>query len=221
VSRPAGRFPDPRLSKDPDGVIAVGGEFSTDLLFEAYSKGIFPWPIDGMLELPWFSPDPRAILEFDRLHISKSLSRTLNAAKFKFTVDEHFDDVIDHCAKVPRRGQHGTWITDELLDGYLDLHRQGYAHSVEVWDDSENLVGGIYGVSVLGTFSAESMFHLKTGASKAALMFLMAWLRDRGLSWIDIQQMTPHLEKMGARSIPRVEFLRLLETTQKMGNTLF
>ena len=218
---PIVRFPDPSEAT-VDGVIAVGGDLHPDSLKLAYSQGIFPWPHEDY-PLLWFCPDPRAILEFDRLHISKSLQRARRSARrdgWEFTIDHAFDDVMRQCAEVPRPGQDGTWITAEVFEGYRTLHYLGHAHSVEAWHDGR-LIGGIYGVDAGGAFAAESMFHLKANASKLALLHLVDHLTARGLEWMDIQVLTPHLESLGAREIPRSEYLKRLASCLECGLKLF
>lgn len=221
---PIHRFPDPRLSdpaENPDGIIGIGGDLHPDSLRLAYSQGIFPWPIDG-LPLCWFCPPQRAIVEFDRLHIPRSLERMRKKQPFRFSFDQAFDQVIDACAEAERPGQPGTWITPEMLEAYKRFHREGDAHSVEAWDTlTGELMGGVYGVESGGAFAAESMFYRKPYASKLALLFLIEHLRSRGATWMDIQVMTPHMEAMGAREIQRDAFLDRLRATQERGIKLF
>lgn len=212
------RFPDPRQA-DEDGVVAVGGDLHPKTLLAAYRQGIFPWPVEG-LPMLWFSPAQRAVLRFDELHLPRSLRRAWNQHGWQLTVDRAFAAVIGACAKAPRPGQRGTWITAEVQRAYIRLHRMGIAHSVEVWD-GETLVGGIYGVEVDGVFAGESMFHRAPNASKVALLHLIEHVRRRGLDWLDIQVMTPHMERLGARNLPRDEFLALLYETRKRGLVLF
>ena len=202
-----------------DDIVAVGGDLEPETLVAAYRRGIFPWPIED-LPLLWFCPAERAILEFDRLHESRSLRRARRRSDLELTLDRAFGDVIRSCAETPRPGQSGTWIDAEVIDGYTRLHLRGLAHSVEAWRDGR-LVAGIYGVSVDGTFSAESMFHREPNASKIALLHLVEHLRRAGLDWLDIQVMTPHMESMGARDIPRREFLALLRRTRRRELVLF
>jgi leucyl/phenylalanyl-tRNA--protein transferase len=205
---------------DPEtDLVAIGGALRPEVLLAAYRRGIFPWPAEGMPML-WFSPAARAILEFDRLHVGRSLARARRRSTLRFTVDAAFAAVIGACATVPRPGQHGTWITPEVIEAYVRLHRCGAAHSVEAWRGAE-LVGGIYGVAVDGTFSAESMFHREPNASKLALLHLVEHLRARGLDWMDVQVLSPHLERLGARAVSRAEFLARLARTQARGLRLF
>jgi leucyl/phenylalanyl-tRNA---protein transferase len=214
-SRDLIHFIDPEQSID--GVVALGGPLTTTNLLRAYSRGIFPWPIDEYI-LPWCCPEERGILEFDELHIPRRLARTRH--KFHFTIDQAFPQVISHCATIKRKHESGTWITAEMIRAYCELHRQGHAHSVEVWEGTE-LVGGLYGVDARGSFAGESMFSLRSNASKLALLFLIEQLTERGLDWIDIQMLTPHLEALGAKLVSRAEFLEKLAATQKRNLALF
>ena len=200
---PLMRFPDPRRARYD--IVAVGGTLSTENLLLAYRQGIFPWPTEGY-PLLWFCPQERAILEFDHLHIPRSLVRAQKRTTWRFTIDRAFKSVITACAKVERPDQQGTWITPEMIRAYCALHEQGHAHSVEVWE-GDTLVGGIYGVDAGGAFAGESMFHLRPNASKLALLRLIDHLRSRGLDWLDIQVITPHMEAFGARVISRDQYL--------------
>jgi leucyl/phenylalanyl-tRNA--protein transferase len=211
-------FPDPREAT-PEGIVAVGGRAEPALLEEAYARGIFPWPVEGY-PLLWFSPPERALLFFDELHVPRSLARERRRARFTFTIDRAFDRVIRACRTVVRAHEKGTWITPDMVRGYSEFHRAGRAHSVEAWEDGE-LVGGLYGVDAGGAFAGESMFHLRPNASKLALLFLIERLRARGLSWLDIQVLTPHTEALGARLVPREEFLELLARARRRGLKLF
>lgn len=188
-------------------------------LRRAYRRGIFPWHIDH-LPLPWFCPAQRAVLEFADLHVAKSLERERRKTRFEFTIDRAFSRVIENCARVKRNHEAGTWITDEFIRSYVELHQAGDAHSVEVWENKE-LVGGLYGVDAGGVFCGESMFHLRSNASKLALLFLIEHFQTRGATWLDAQVMTPHLAVLGAREISRNEFLTKLEQTQAKGLQLF
>ena len=225
-------FPDPRTHEFAEWVlfgdyyyhasdiIAFGGEMTTENLRRAYRNGIFPWHISG-LPLPWFCPEQRAILEFDELHIPKSLRKEFQKTKFTFTIDRDFRTIIEACAKIKRQGETGTWITKNFIESYTRFSETGDAHSVEVWDDGGELVGGLYGVDSGGLFGGESMFHLRSNASKFALLHLIEHLKTRGASWIDIQVMTPHFEVLGAKEISRDEFLTKLENEQKKNLKLF
>ena len=211
-------FPDPR-SASVDGIVAFGGSLSTTNLVRAYRRGIFPWPIDENL-LPWCCPEERAILEFKDLYIPRRLARLKRQMPFRFTIDQAFGEVIIACAKVKRKGESGTWITTQMMRAYCELHKQGYAHSVEAWE-GDTLVGGLYGVDAGGAFSGESMFCYRSNASKLALLYLIEHLQKRGLDWIDIQMITSHMEALGAKSIDRSEFLQKLSLALKRKITLF
>ena len=202
-------FP-PVTTADKDGMLLVDNELSQARLIEAYQRGIFPWPIvDGPLEVvTWWSPDPRAVLPLDQLYISRRLRRRIHSEKFAVTINRDFESVISACAE-PRNDEPGTWITPTLTEAYLNLHRAGLAHSVEVWC-RERLVGGVYGVSIGGCFAAESMFHRETDASKTALVYLVHRLRQRGFQLLDIQQSSAHMGRLGAVEIPRTAFLHRL-----------
>jgi leucyl/phenylalanyl-tRNA--protein transferase len=206
-------FP-PATTANRDGLVAVGGDLSTDRLLLAYRSGIFPWPIFDDDLMTWFSPDPRAILEPDELRVSRSLQKVLRRQSFTVTVNRDFAGVIRACA-APAPGRMSTWITRDLLRAYLELHRIGHAHSVECWSNGE-LAGGLYGVAIGGLFAGESMFSTVSNASKVALVHLVARLRERSYSLLDIQQGTPHMLSMGGKLIPRVAYLaRLREALER------
>lgn len=192
-----------------EGLLAVGGDLRPGRLLAAYRQGVFPWYNEGQPIL-WWSPDPRAVLLPQHLRISRSLRKTLRSGKFRITVDQRFDNVIDACAE-PRRKHaiHGTWITQAMREAYVELHRMGYAHSFETWDDSQ-LVGGLYGVALGGAFFGESMFSRVSDASKIALVCSVRQLQRWGYTLTDCQLPSAHLERMGARSIPRKDYLALL-----------
>ena len=217
VSHELIQFLDPQLSYE--GVVAIGGPLNTVNLLRAYCSGIFPWPVNDQI-LPWCCPEERAILEFKDLHVPRRLERVLRQTSFNFTIDTAFSEVINRCATIRRNGESGTWITSEMIKTYVAFHKEGHAHSVEVWDDNE-LVGGLYGVSACGTFAGESMFTRRPNASKLALLFLIDHLKKQGLDWIDIQQLTPHMEALGAKEIPRDEYLEKLTETQQRKLVLF
>jgi leucyl/phenylalanyl-tRNA--protein transferase len=202
-------FPPPDYA-DPSGLIAVGGDLSSERLLEAYRVGIFPWYSDDQPIL-WWSPDPRFILEPDEFKISRSLKKTLQRKIFQVTFDRVFEDVIAACSTVPREGQRGTWITPEMRDAYIELHGLGYAHSVETWF-AGNLVGGLYGISLGKAFFGESMFHKKTDASKVALATLVEKLKSWGFHFIDSQMTTEHMMSLGAKEMPRRIFLKRLQS---------
>ncbi len=200
-------------------IIGFGWKMSLENVRDAYRKGVFPWPIEGM-PLPWFCPEKRAILNFADLHVARSLERARKKDDFCFTLDRDFPGVLENCSLVPRSGQRGTWITDEYKSVYNELHKLGEAHSVEVWYKDE-LVGGIYGVDAGGVFCGESMFFKRPNASKLALLYLIDHLANRGSDWIDIQVMTPHMKKFGAREIERKAFLERLKYVRGLGLDLF
>lgn len=201
-------FPNPMLA-GPDGLLAIGGDLSIERLLEAYRNGIFPWYSDGQPYL-WWSPDPRMVLFPKNFSRFKNLRKLVKGSRFTVKVDFDFESVINHCASVPRKGQDGdTWITSEMIAAYKLLHKQGYAHSIEVYEN-EKIVGGLYGISLGGCFFGESMFYLVNDASKVALWHLvdLAFFLDFDL--IDVQQDTDHLRYMGAENISRKDFLSLL-----------
>jgi leucyl/phenylalanyl-tRNA--protein transferase len=203
------------VSIQQDDIVAVGGDLDPGTLVRAYQHGIFPWPVEG-LPLLWFCPRERAVLDFADLHVGRSLARARRRSTLHFTVDAAFPAVIRACADTPRPGQETTWITPEIASAYGRLHALGVAHSVEAWR-GETLVAGVYGVDVDGAFAAESMFHREPDASKLALLHLVDVLRAGGLDWLDVQVMTPHLERLGARAIPRRDFLARLARTRARG----
>lgn len=213
-------MPIPLPHPTAEGVVAVGGPLTVSTLRDAYAHGVFPWPHPG-LPLLWFSPDPRAVLDFADLHIPESLARARRRSRLTFTIDRDFDAVIAACRAAPRPGQDGTWITSGILRAYEELHRAGDAHSVEAWDEDGALAGGLYGVSVGGVFSGESMFHRVSNASKLCVLHLIEHLASRGLDWIDIETMTPHFQMLGAREISRREFLERLFAEGERELTLF
>jgi leucyl/phenylalanyl-tRNA--protein transferase len=197
----------------------IGGELNAANLLQAYRKGIFPWPIDGW-PLPWFCPKERAILEFKNLHVSRSLLKLKSRSPFRLTIDTDFGEVIHGCASAQRKDEDGTWITPEMIRAYCQLHDEGHAHSVEAWE-GDDLVGGIYGVDAGGAFAAESMFYSRPNASRLALLHLIDHLNSRGLDWLDIEVMSPHMHVFGARNISRHEFLKKLETALARRKELF
>ncbi len=206
---PPDTFPDPDTAlREPNGLLAFGGDLSPQRLIAAYSRGIFPWYSEGD-PLLWWSPDPRCVFATDGVHVSHSLAKFLRRCTWQWSVDHAFEDVVRACA-APRENQQGTWITPDMQVAYTNLHRLGYAHSLEIWDDGR-LIGGIYGVSTGRMFSAESMFSRSTNASKIALLALARTLAARGFPWIDAQVPNPHLLRMGARTLPRKRFLAELE----------
>jgi leucyl/phenylalanyl-tRNA--protein transferase len=203
-------FPDPALA-DAEGLVAIGGDLGTERLLAAYRRGIFPWTVNP---ITWWSPDPRAIFELDGFHVPQSLARVIRQGRFEVTIDQSFRAVMEGCA-APAPGRGGAWITDEFIEAYTRLHRQGHAHSVECRLKGE-LVGGIYGVTIGGLFAGESMFHRVNDASKVALHHLVRHLRERGFGLFDIQMVTPATKPLGAVEIPRREYLQRLSAAVKM-----
>lgn len=201
-------FPPVHLS-EPDGLLAMGGELSLERLLLAYRNGIFPW-FDGDTPL-WWCPDPRFVLFPAELKVSKSMRQLINRGAFQFTVDKAFAEVIAHCKTTPRKGQEGTWITNEVKAAYIELHRLGHAHSAEAWVNGE-LAGGCYGIRLGQVFFGESMFSKTANASKYAFINYVYALQKENVQLIDCQVYTPHLESLGARMIERKTFIELLQT---------
>ncbi|MES2265231.1 MAG: leucyl/phenylalanyl-tRNA--protein transferase [Bacteroidota bacterium] len=200
-------FPDPALAED-DGLLAVGGDLSTERLLLAYQNGIFPWYSDDEPIL-WYSPHERFVLYPGEIKVSKSMSKVLRSGMFTVTTNTCFDEVVAACSAIKRHGQDGTWITDDMKAAYSKLHREGHAHSVEVWQD-DKLVGGLYGVHAGNVFCGESMFSLVSNASKAALIWLV---NTQKYQLVDCQVYTEHLESMGARMIPREDYIAILHNS--------
>ncbi len=190
--------------KEPDGLLAVGGDLSTERLLCAYERGIFPWYVEGQPIL-WWSPDPRCVLDPTRFHLSRRLARDVRRSSLIATSNRAFEQVMRACAE-PREYQDGTWITEDMIDAYLRLHAEGWAHSIEIWDD-ERLVGGIYGVAIDRIFFGESMFSRQTNASKIAFFALCRWGLSSGIELIDCQVESPHLLTLGATTLPRMAFM--------------
>jgi leucyl/phenylalanyl-tRNA--protein transferase len=206
-------FPDPELAADSgswNGLVAIGGDLSVPRLLLAYRSGIFPWTINP---ITWWSPHPRAILEPDALHISRSLARVVRKGVFQITRDKAFAAVMESCA-APVPGREETWISREFILAYTELHRRGHAHSLECWQGGQ-LVGGIYGVSIGAFFAGESMFHRASNASKVALVHLSRHLRERGFTLFDVQIATPITATLGAMNIPRAEYLKRVHEAVK------
>lgn len=202
-------FP-PATAADVSGLLAVGGDLTPRRLLAAYRSGIFPWYSEGQPIL-WHSPDPRFVLEPEQLHVPKSLRKTMRHGEYEVTFDRAFADVIDACAETPRPGQDGTWITEEMRDAYVELHRLGFAHSIESWKNG-SLVGGLYGVSLGAAFFGESMFAHAPDASKVAFATLVDQLVAWKFTLVDCQVETEHLARFGAQPWPRRRFLQALKT---------
>jgi leucyl/phenylalanyl-tRNA--protein transferase len=225
-------FPDPATYEYPEwvaignyffrshDVVAFGTPLTVNNVREAYLKGIFPWHTDG-IPLPWHCPEWRAILEFAELRVPRSLQKVRRNSGLTLTIDKDFPAVMRECALAYRPRQGGTWITSEFERVFGDLHKAGMAHSVEAWDENGDLAAGLYGIDAEGVFCGESMFYKRSNGSKLALLFLIDHLKERGSTWLDSQVMTPHFEALGAKEIPRHEFLAKLKTTQQAKLTLF
>lgn len=201
-------FP-PVSHAEDDGLLAVGGDLSPERLLAAYSQGIFPWYTQGESPILWWSPDPRMVLFPPELVVSKSMRQLLRRKAFAVTFDTAFDLVIGSCSQVPRPGQDGTWLGSDMQLAYRDMHALGHAHSVEVWQEGR-LVGGLYGIAMGSVFCGESMFSHASNASKYGFITLVQALAARGFTLIDCQVHTEHLASLGAREIPRPEFLQRL-----------
>jgi leucyl/phenylalanyl-tRNA--protein transferase len=201
-------FPPPELA-EAEGIVLFGGKLSEAWLLDAYTHGIFPWPIFHETDIVvWWSPDPRAVIELDSITMTRRLRRTCLSDRFEVTCDRDFGGVIRGCATTGARAWN-TWLTDEMIEAYEQLHAAGYAHSVEAWYEGQ-LAGGVYGVALGAMFAGESMFYHERDASKVSLMFLLDHLRARGYTLFDIQQLTPHTARLGATEIPRAEYLQRL-----------
>lgn len=209
---PTPQFPPPR---DTHGLVMLGGRLSRRWVLAAYRQGVFPWPIveDGVEYLTWFSPDPRAILPLDALHVSRRLRRRLRRGEFQLQVNRRFEQVVDRCARHDE--DDGVWLTQSMKSMYRDLHSLGHCHTVECLVD-EKLVGGVLGVSYGGLFSAETMFHERRDAGNAALAFLVQRLTERGFVLLDIQQSSPHMTRLGAIEISRRDYLRRLSAALEL-----
>ena len=201
-------FP-PVSTSTPEGIVATGGNLSPGMLISAYSQGIFPW-YSEYEPILWWSPDPRFVLFFENLHISKSMRKLMQKDRFTLSFDTAFHEVICACSKVPRPGQEGTWITGDMVEAYTRMHEMGYAHSLEVWDGDE-LGGGLYGISMGRCFFGESMFTKISNCSKVALIYLTKTLDAADFYFIDSQVANPHMAGLGAVDIPREQYLRLLD----------
>jgi len=194
---------------DDEGLIAFGGDLSPDFLLSAYRQGIFPW-FSKDEPILWWSPNPRMVLLPENFKVRKSLQQVIKKGTFALKTDTAFREVISRCSRVPRPGQDETWITDDMIEGYVKLHELGYAHSFESYFEGE-LVGGLYGLSIGNCFFGESMFFTKTDASKVAFYHLVEFAKKHGFAFIDAQQPTEHLHSLGARPMDRKQFLEMLE----------
>ncbi len=205
------------------GLLAAGGDLSPQRLVQAYSQGIFPWFSAGQPIL-WWSPEPRMVLTLKQFRFHRSLRQTVKQwqreGRHRLTIDQDFAAVIRHCAQTPRPGQPGTWIVPAMQSAYRDLHEAGHAHSIEVWEDDE-LIGGLYAVNLGQAVFGESMFALRSNASKVALCALVALCRDQGAEWIDCQQQTAHLASLGARALPRADFIEQVKHACRKPNLLW
>jgi leucyl/phenylalanyl-tRNA--protein transferase len=201
-------FP-PLDEADENGLLAFGGSLTIETLLTAYSSGIFPWPISGELPMAWFSPDPRGVIDYDDLKVSKRLARYFANTPFQITFNQNFEAIIMNCAKVPRKHEKGTWITRPLMDAYINLHRAGFAFSVEVHLE-QKLVGGLYGTYINGVASGESMYCTVSNASKYALVVLMERLHTCGIDWLDTQMTTTVVDSLGGKQIAREDYIKRL-----------
>lgn len=207
---PQQRFPDPaQAEEEPNGLLAVGGDLHPQRLLNAYATGVFPWYSDDQPIL-WWSPDPRTVLYPEDIHVSRSLRKQMRRGGCQLRIDSDFEQVIRTCAE-PRRDEAGTWLVPEMQEAYLTLHRLGYAHSIELWQ-GDTLVGGLYGVALGAAFFGESMFSRIPSASRITMVYLCARMAAVGGRLIDCQVFNPHLARMGAREIPRSQFLAELAT---------
>ncbi|GAB6888395.1 leucyl/phenylalanyl-tRNA--protein transferase [Desulfothermus okinawensis JCM 13304] len=201
-------FPDP-LIEDVDDIVAIGGDLSPDRLIVAYKNGIFPW-YDEHSPILWWSPDPRLVLRPEDLHVSRRLRRTIRQGKFTVTINYAFEEVINYCSKIKRKGTEGTWLVPEMIEAYTNLHKIGYCHSIEAWSNGR-LAGGLYGVCLGKVFFGESMFYQISNASKVAFVWLVLMLKKANFKFIDCQQVTSHLMRFGAKPIKRRIFITELK----------
>lgn len=201
------------MSANQDGVLCFGGELSTNLLIDAYLHGIFPWPHEGY-PLLWFFPYERGVLDFSELHVPRSLQKLQKKNLYDFRVNTSFEKVIEQCSRVPRKGQKGTWITPEMKKAYLKMYSLGYVLSVECFFD-QKLVGGLYGIFIAGVFGGESMFGHEDNVSKLCVLETIRILKEKGLSWMDIQMVTPVMESLGGKYISRDKYIERLTMSQK------
>ena len=207
------KFP-PVEEASEDGLLAIGGDLNSDILIEAYSNGIFPWPVRPDYPMTWFSPDPRGVIDFSDFKIGKTLTKFLKKSPFIVKFNYDFPAVIQKCSETIRKHEVGTWIHPSIIKGYTDLFNKELAYCVGVYEDGE-LVGGLYGVCIGEMISGESMFHTKTNASKVALVSLINLLKSKGLNFIDTQMVTPVIAGFGGKNIPRKEFILKLKNLDK------
>lgn len=208
-------FPHPSNATE-DGLLTVGGFINTKILLDAYSNGIFPWPISIDLPLAWFSPDPRGIIDLTKINLSKNLIKSLRNSPFEFKINHNFHAVIQECAKHHSKNfSTETWITPEIIEGYCQFYQDGHAYSAEAYENNE-LVGGLYGVQINGYFSGESMFFKKSNASKFALYHLLVLLQQNQIPFLDTQMVTPITQKFGAIYISRKQFLEELKKSLQL-----
>ena len=210
-------FPNPRYSAD-EGLLAFGGDLSPNRILTAYRKGIFPWFSEDDPIL-WWSPNPRMVLYPEEFKVNKSFKRFLRQERYKIKFDNAFEDVINYCSSVERDGQNGTWLLDDMKNAYIELYKMGFAHSIEVYED-DVLVGGLYGLSMGRVFFGESMFSLKSNASKVAFKALSDVLNSRGYDFIDCQVKNDYLAQMGAKNISRDRFLDELDESLSRSSEL-
>lgn len=208
--------PPPQALRQPDGLLAWGGDLSATRLMNAYRNGIFPWysPDDPIL---WWSPDPRTVFDTSALHLSRRFHRQMRSSRWRIRIDHDFSAIITACANTPRPGQHGTWIDTAMQAAYQELHQLGHAHSVAVYDENDDLAGGIYGIHAGPVFCGESMFSHRSGGSKIALAALCRLLAEHQARWLDAQFHTPHLASLGALQIPRARYLEILQSPASSG----
>lgn len=214
-------FP-PIETADENGLLALGGDLEVESLLMAYHRGIFPWPINEHYPLAWFSPDPRGVLDFSNLHLSRSLRKSIKKKDWVVTFNQDFGAIIDQCSDTSIRSKkesQGTWITKEIIEAYTNFFEAGYAYSIEVRLDNQ-IVGGLYGVQIGNAFSGESMFHKETDASKIAIVTLMHVLNQHGITWLDTQMVTSVIGDLGAIEIPREEFIQRLNQVKNTSKIL-
>ena len=207
-------FPDPELA-DEDGLLALGGSFDPECILEAYSNGIFPWYVENGL-IHWYSLDPRCVLFPEKVKVSASMKQVFRKKEFEFSMNRAFANVIEACKSIPRKDDSGSWIDDEFVAAYIKLHQMGYAHSAECWLDG-SLIGGLYGLKLGDVFYGESMFSLKSNASKFAFLSLVEHLKNEGVKLIDCQQETNHLMSLGSQLISRKTFTEMVRSLTKSG----